>query len=706
MSYDIDKPDWADIIKEDVAAIKNNLSLLRKNESNNSFPSEPVNGQFAYRTDIEGGAIYQRINSSWQKLYSNDEGFNQSALKTIYDNADSGLSATDVKNAIDEVFSEFTSHKESTSAPHNYDNTNSSLSSTDTQNAIDELDNDIDYRPMPSYDEVNIPSLSEGEIAFSKDRKQINVGTSDGNIKFSRMDFVNVKDFGAKGDGVTDDTQTIKNALNNVPDGGVLFFPPNSTYLFTEPVVGGYDPDTDEQLGKLYQKGITILGYGATLKLADNATYTDLINIKGLSNNLIQNVNFEGFTIDGNEINQTSDINNSFAGFGVIGAREVVRLTAKNIKIKDFYNDGIIGNVTEKMLVENCSFINMRRPDGSYPQAAKILWSNEGTAIFKNNYIKFTSGDSNLNGFSYQNSDYTKGTIIAKDNYIEGCTQSPVRSEHAKNAIFRDNIIIGNNNNEECYTKFSTKTKNGFLINNILIDIAFCQTKAENMVIVKGNLFNNFTSTTVKPFEINRPSKKSLIQNNVVDGTNYGFCDGAFDITIVKNNTLLNIKENAINLIKEFSENTLKNVELTNDTFALKNIKTMENNNIENITGGILFDAVVTNKITNNIIKEIGEKCFYIVGSSNNLINIKENKITNIGTEVNSECIYENNSNDIILIIENNSFIDNQTTSTLDKILHTNNSYAVRYKDNDVRNANANNEDYISTTDKVVDNIT
>jgi hypothetical protein len=46
-------------------------------------------------------------------------------------------------------------------------------------------------------------------------------------------DVVNVKDFGATGDGVTDDTTAIQAALNSlIPNGGVLFFP-QGTYLIT-----------------------------------------------------------------------------------------------------------------------------------------------------------------------------------------------------------------------------------------------------------------------------------------------------------------------------------------------------------------------------------------------------------------------------------------------------------------------------------------
>src|SRR5579884_3172938 len=54
--------------------------------------------------------------------------------------------------------------------------------------------------------------------------------------------FVDVTQFGAAGDGVTDDTAAIATALANIPTstGGVLYFPPNHTFLVSHVDISAY----------------------------------------------------------------------------------------------------------------------------------------------------------------------------------------------------------------------------------------------------------------------------------------------------------------------------------------------------------------------------------------------------------------------------------------------------------------------------------
>ena len=49
-------------------------------------------------------------------------------------------------------------------------------------------------------------------------------------VKAMTPPIVHVKDFGAKGDGVTDDTDAINRAISSMTNGGTLVFEPGKTY--------------------------------------------------------------------------------------------------------------------------------------------------------------------------------------------------------------------------------------------------------------------------------------------------------------------------------------------------------------------------------------------------------------------------------------------------------------------------------------------
>ena len=60
--------------------------------------------------------------------------------------------------------------------------------------------------------------------------------TTDRSLANRFADVVNVKDFGAKGDGVADDTAAIQAAINSIPNGGTLYFN-KGTYLISSTII-------------------------------------------------------------------------------------------------------------------------------------------------------------------------------------------------------------------------------------------------------------------------------------------------------------------------------------------------------------------------------------------------------------------------------------------------------------------------------------
>jgi hypothetical protein len=151
---------------------------------------------------------------------------------------------------------------------------------------------------------------------------------------------VSVKDFGAVGDGVTDDTVAIQAAINAVgsTNGGVIYFP-TGVYLVSQ----GTIPNQSLYL----QNNVTIIGagVGATLiKLAPNA------NSHVITGQNVNNIGIYNLAIDGDRANQILTVhgiqllNVSGAIIQNVEVRKVVRYgiglqqgTFRRIKIDSVY---------------------------------------------------------------------------------------------------------------------------------------------------------------------------------------------------------------------------------------------------------------------------------------------------------------------------------------------------------------------------------
>lgn len=159
---------------------------------------------------------------------------------------------------------------------------------------------------------------------------------------------VSVKDFGAVGDGVTDDTAAIQAAMD-AAEGKTLLFE-NATYLVS--VVTG-------QVYSLQpSQGTTLKGYNSTIKLAPNGLDSyKIIDLYQTDNVTIDNINITG------ERNEHTGSTGEF-GMG-IDCRGSNNLIVKNLTIRDCWGDGIYlgagsGNSSnsniylENVVVDNC----------------------------------------------------------------------------------------------------------------------------------------------------------------------------------------------------------------------------------------------------------------------------------------------------------------------------------------------------------------
>jgi len=173
---------------------------------------------------------------------------------------------------------------------------------------------------------------------------------------------ISVMDFGATGNGTTDDSTAIANAISSLPStGGTVTFP-SGTYKCNISVS---------------RSDVRLVGYGAVL-LSNN---TDPIVQIYQSGDIVSRVFFEGFKINGNGLN--------IVGVKIIKATQV---NVSNCWIYGCKNHGVqitgdgTGSVTQ-ILVENCR-IDASTPATSTAAGISIGGGGVATTVrLWNNYI-------------------------------------------------------------------------------------------------------------------------------------------------------------------------------------------------------------------------------------------------------------------------------------------------------------------------------
>ena len=182
---------------------------------------------------------------------------------------------------------------------------------------------------------------------------------------------VSVKDFGAKGDGITDDTLAIQTAIDSVPATGGTVFVPAGDYRISNSIAIGHDNTI-----------LTGEGAASIIRLMDNANvagiilpvrYSDHLDVS----NVVHNVTISNLTLDGNH----NPIIGS-GGFGIF-VRQASYVTISGMIIKNWSGDGIsVSNgltPNDHVTIENSRFTGVRRNGIHIGDAANT--------IIRGNYI-------------------------------------------------------------------------------------------------------------------------------------------------------------------------------------------------------------------------------------------------------------------------------------------------------------------------------
>lgn len=171
-------------------------------------------------------------------------------------------------------------------------------------------------------------------------------------------DAISVKDFGATGDGVTDDRAAIQSAIDTVngEGGGTIFFPRGTYLIDTGSGVNGIT---------VYASNITLLGAGrgaTIIKRKDqsvDSTADHLVIIGEGTTNPAVDITLTNMTIDGNQVNQ------SLTGPHNIRVENARNIVIHNVESKNstYYGLHIRGEdaVTQNIYVSDCYIHDCRR---------------------------------------------------------------------------------------------------------------------------------------------------------------------------------------------------------------------------------------------------------------------------------------------------------------------------------------------------------
>lgn len=185
---------------------------------------------------------------------------------------------------------------------------------------------------------------------------------------------VSVLKYGAKGNGRTDDTQAIQNAINK----NSYVYIPDGVYMING--LNGLRPKSNQ---------VIVLSKNAVLKMIpSNSDFDCMFYISGVTN-----VHIEGGTIIGDKAFRTNINDGNGAGINIIS--ESSSITIKNMQIKDFWGDGvIIGNesASKDIIIESVICSNSRRQG--------ILIRNANNILVKDCLFENTSGIGSESGIN------------------------------------------------------------------------------------------------------------------------------------------------------------------------------------------------------------------------------------------------------------------------------------------------------------------
>ena len=386
-------------------------------------------------------------------------------------------------------------------------------------------------------------------------KKQLEEWLNDGTLEtiiekyITSIPFINVKDYGAKGDGVSDDGKAIINAINASGEKNIIYFPPG-TYIIENTEIEGY-----ENTGIVIEKSnIILIGNNRNSILKSKTGHLQVISISNSSNLTIKNL-----VIDGNAINYAS-------GEHCIRINGTRNLKIINCEIMNpsRYGIGFEGGKNEEILIDSC-YIHDTGADGI---DMKNFDSLNNKITINNNYFYNIGLDQSLN---YQACIDIRGTGVAITNNLAkniGVSSLFIRMRETteeqgiggikniiSNCILQGNQTGGTGTGINCYegTEISNCEISGVsvgimvglncVVSNCLITDVFDGIRTNgNNSIIHACIIKNSSANAIRI-----SNDGYIIDSCLIDKANRGlFFNTNVKNTIVSNNNVFNCENYAV----------------------------------------------------------------------------------------------------------------------------------------------------------------
>lgn len=297
----------------------------------------------------------------------------------------------------------------------------------------------------------------------------------------------NVKDFGAVGDGVTDDTAAIQLAFD---EGGVIYFP-SGTYLIS---------------AKLTGTSLYIMGNQATLELAD-ATF-GAMEIDG-SDNVIEDLIIKGAGTAGQWSNNGVNFGIKFPSY------TAKNNTIRNCKITDIVFTGVelksSYTTVEGCYFENCGY----RAVVSYNRFNNILNNQciscaNATSPYQGNVIAVTYNQ--LDGYNMQTTLGERNVVDG--NFISTSKQNGIDTHSGRNLIITNNTI-NNTDLEAIYLHRVDPAGEG---------LTDADGRVYGCVVDSNNIYSCLGGITFSSFNVNETVDRLGCYENIVSNNKITDC--------------------------------------------------------------------------------------------------------------------------------------------------------------------------------------